>query len=303
MKNTLYNAVKNVSDINALNEMKEQFNTICENKEKELIIIAEAEKLNNCSYLTLKESFANLCPSLIKTKKGSSLIKKYVKEHKTNKELQKMYNIYENIISVDSSINIESFINEMKEIVGEIDFNVLNEGISALKTILKEGYIEVGEEAKNAVYVSNKGMLEESLNYVFGNKKSLDNMSRYALCMNEIKKFISENKVKPLSFKKNVDINTLLNEFNTKFSPEVLGEENFALVKEINESTDKKGLFEKYKNECIEKIDEAVRNNLSQETCNQLVEFKTRIIKKEYNPDTLGLDVANFIELGNTINE
>ena len=62
-------------------------------------------------------------------------------------------------------------------------------------------------------------------------------------------------------------------------------------------------MFEKYKTACIEKIDEAVKNNLSQETCNQLVEFKTRILKKEYNPDTLGLDVANFIELGNTINE
>lgn len=303
MKNTLYESIKGINDIDILNEMRNKFNAACEKREKELTVIAEAEKLNDSSFFTIKESFANLCPTLIKTKKGISLIKKFVNEHKSNKELQKMYGIYENISSVDNSINIDNFINEMKTIVGEIDFKTLNEGISNLRTILKEGYIEVGETAKNAISEPNKGMLEESVNYVFGNKKSLDNISRYALCMNEIKKYISENKIKGLSFKKNIDIDKILENFNTEFSIETLGEENFTLIKEINESTDKKSLFERYKDECITKIDEAVKKDINQSNCNQLVEFKTRILKKEYNPDTLGLDIANFIELGNTVSE
>lgn len=302
-KNILYESVSNVNDLDTLNEMKNKFISLCEKREKELNVIAEAKNLNTNSFLFIKESFANLCPSLIKTKKGVALIKKYVKEHKENKDLQKMFNIYENITSIDSTVNVETFVNEMKTMVGDLDFDALNEGISRLNTILKQGYIEVGEEAKNAVSVHNNRVLDESVNYVFGNTKKLDNMARYNLCVNEIKKFVAENKINPLSFKNNTNLDNLVEEFNNRFSADIIGERNFAIIKEIHECENKSEIFEKYKNECINKINEAINANISQETCNQLVEFRTRLTKKEYNPETLGMDIANFIELGETVSE
>jgi hypothetical protein len=301
--NTLYETIKNINDIDTLLSLKNEFNTVCEKREKELQVIAESEKLNTNSFLFIKESFANLSPSLIKTKKGATIINKYVNEHKKNKELQKMFLVYENLTTANKTMNLDDFINEMKEMVGNIDTKALNEGISRLNTILKEGYVEVGEEAKNAISTHNNEVLDESVKYVFNNTKKLDNITRFNLCVNEIKNFINENKVQPISFKSKVSVDEILENFNREFSAENMSEEDYKLTKLIYESENKEELFETYKNECINKINEVIKNDPSQETCDQLLEFRTRISKKEFNPDTIGLDIANFIELGNTILE
>jgi hypothetical protein len=302
-RNTLYESIKNINDIESLLSLRDDFNAVCEKREKELQVIAESEKLNTNSFLFIKESFANLSPSLIKTKKGASIINKYVNEHKKNRELQKMFLVYENLTTANKTMNLDSFINEMKEMVGNIDTKALNRGISRLNTILKEGYVEVGEEAKNALSTHNNEVLDESVKYVFNNTKKLDNITRFNLCVNEIKNFINENKVQPISFKSKVNADEILENFNREFSADNMSEDDYKLTKLIYESENKEELFETYKNECLNKINEVIKNDPSQDTCDQLVEFRTRISKKEFNPDTIGLDIANFIELGNTISE
>lgn len=303
MKETLYESIKNINDINTLLSLKNDFNEMCEKREKELQVIEESHNLDSNSFFFIKESFENLSSNLIKTKKGSKIIKQYVNEFKKNKDLKNMFFIYENINGVDKSVNLDTFIDRMKNLVGNINETSLNKGISALKTILKEGYVEVGENAKYAVSSHNNKALDESINYVFNNTLKLDNMAKYSLCINEIKKYIDGNDLRTLSFENKVDLDEIMENFNRDFSLDTMTEEDFKLVKEINESEDKKGVFEKYKDDCLKKIDEAIDKNEEQNTCNQLFEFKTRIMKKEYNPNTIGLDVANFIELGNTVSE
>ncbi len=191
----------------------------------------------------------------------------------------------------------------MKEIVGNINENKLNEGIKNLKNILKEAYVIVGVDAKNLLSTHDNNRLDESIKYVFNNNKKLDNITYYNICINEIKKHIETNEVVENIFEKKMDIDNILDEFNSKFSKETMGEDNYNIVKEIHETENKKEVYEKYKNDCIKTIDEAIEKNIDQITCNQLYEFKTRLLKKEFNPNTLGTDIANFIELKNLVAE
>ena len=74
-----------------------------------------------------------------------------------------------------------------------------------------------------------------------------------------------------------------------------------ALVKEVYESENKELVFEKYKNQCLDNINEAINRTEEQESCDRLYEFKERVNAKEYKYETLGEDVANFIELGKLV--
>lgn len=302
-KNKLYEAIEMIEDVNVLNNLQEEFNSICEKQRLYLQVIDEANNINSNSFFFIKESFTNLTEKLFESEKGRKLINKFIKEHKANKELQKMYFIHENISTANKTLDVASILTEMKEIVGDINENKLNEGIKNLKAILKEAYVTVGEDAKNLLSTHDNNHLDESIKYVFNNSKKLDNITYYNICINEIKKHIESNKVVENIFEKKIDIDAVLSEFNSKFSKETMGEDNYNIVKEIHETENKKEVFEKYKNNCIRTIDEAIEKNIDQITCNQLHEFKTRLLTKEFNSETLGVDIANFIELTNTINE
>lgn len=300
-QNNLYDTINSINDINALMEMKNRFISLCESREKYLQAIKESNEINSESFLYIKESFANLSESLFKTSNGRRLIKQYINEHKSNKNLQKMFLVYENICSANKNLNVDLMLNEMKEMVGTIDSNSLKEGVKKLVELLREAYVEVGVEAKDMLSKHNNIVLDESVKYVFDNTKKLDNLSSYITCMNEIKSFINNNEVKPLVFEKKINIDNILDEFNSTFSKDTMGEEAFNLVREINESENKAELFENYKNDCLNALTEAININEDQATCDRLYEFKTKITRKEYNPDTIGMDIANFIDFKNMV--
>ena len=303
IKNSIYQALSEITNLETLEQLKNDVNEAIDNRRKMLEVVNEANELKGDSFLFIKESFANLSEDLFKTKNGRKIISKYVNEHKSNKALQQLFLIYENFVAADKTINVERLINEMKDMVGEIDFEALNKGFKTLSNILKEGYIEVGEKAKTLLSEHNNRGLDKSVEYVFTNSKKLDNITYYEHCVNEIKKYIDKNDIKEMKFNVNKDINTILEEFNQTYSTDNMSEADVMIIKEIRDAENKAEVFEKYKAECLKSIDEAMNRSVEQETCNQLFEFKTRISKKVYNPDTLGLDVANFIELGKTVRE
>ena len=97
---------------------------------------------------------------------------------------------------------------------------------------------------------------------------------------------------------------SLANDINMSLSfyyDDSLTDEEMALVKEVYESENKELVFEKYKNQCLDNINEAINRTEEQESCDRLYEFKERVNAKEYKYETLGEDVANFIELGKLV--
>ena len=297
--NVFFENINSFKNIDELKEFQAKINEACENKMLELNVKNEAKELELPSYLFIKESFENMSDTLFTTKKGRKLIGRYIKEHKNNKELNKMFHIYENLSKADKTINVINMIQGMKEIVGEINEKKLSIGIENLKKIIRESYILIGVNAKNLLSENKNKELPNYVNYVFTNTLKMDNMVKYNKCINEIKAFVDNNAITEVSFKSptRVDIDECYARYN-----ELLTDES-DIVKEIRESVNKEDVFRRYKESCLAAIESTISSNIHQDTCDKLYEFKTRIMNKNYNEETLGKDISNFIELENTVKE
>ena len=117
-----------------------------------------------------------MADKLFATAKGRKLIGRYVKEHKTNKDLNKMFHIYENLNKADKTINVINMIQEMKNMVGDINEFKLQKGIDNLKNIIKESYVLIGVEAKSLLSENKHADLPNYVDYVFTNTLKIDNM-------------------------------------------------------------------------------------------------------------------------------
>lgn len=291
----LKDIVKNINTIDELNVLQENFNKIYAEQKSKLLVKEEASALGCDSYLFIKESFENMSEELFKTPKGKKIIGKYIKEHKSNPDLRKLFQIFENLSNADKTINVNSLIQEMKNIVGELNEQKINEGIKSVSEVLKTAYAYIGEKAKGMLAESKD--VEEYVKYVFNNPLKMSNIVTYNQCINKIKSYVDLNEVRDIKLKHNSNLEESLKQYNELLSEENLEKDDYELIKEIKESTDKESVFEKYKSICLTAINEAIDNNISQSTCDKLMEFKGKINEKTYNPSTFGTDIANFIEL------
>lgn len=298
---TLKNIINSINDIESLSNLQEEFNTLYESKKKKIIISEEAKNLDVSSYFFIKESFENMSDSLFKTAKGKKIIGKYIKEHRNNKDLQKLFQVYDNLAAADSTLNVTNLVQEMKSIVGELNTKRLNEGIANVGALLKNAYVLIGEDAKNML--SENKEVEQYVNYVFNNPLKMSNVVTYNKCINEIKAYVDSNKIRKvkLSEKKTLNLENSLEEYNNLISEDNLSPEDFAILAEIKNSDNKSELFERYKNDCLASIDRAILINNEQVVCNKLNEFKSKINAKNFNIDTFGTDIANFIEFKNLV--
>ena len=297
-KNVTIETVNSINNIEELKRFQAALNEACDKRMSVLNVKNEAEELEIPSYLFIKESFEKMSEKLFNSNKGRKLIGKYIREHKMNKELSKMFHIYENISKADKTINVTNMIQDMKNMVGYINEEKLNKGLESLKKILKESYVVIGTEAKTLL--SENKNLSRYVDYVFTNNLKMDNVVMYNKCINEIKSYVDMNEVKGVTFKtvSNVNIDECYSRYN-----ELLSNENSEIIKEIRDAENKEVVFEKYKNDCIATIEEAIKTDIDQASCDRLFEFKTKIENKQFNEETLGLDISNFIELKNVVKE
>ena len=303
--NTTFNdIINNVNDIDTLTEIQQMFVESC-NRRKEILEVKEnAKNLNIPSYLYIKESFENMSETLFKTPKGRKLISKYISEHKSNKDITKLYQIYENISNADKTINIVNMIQDMKNIVGNIKEHNLKKGTERLGNILKEAYVLIGKDAENLLSENKRPNLPDYVNYVFTNELNMNNVVTYNKCINEIKSYVDENTVKGIKLKSNkLNLEECYQKYNELMNSETLSEDSMKIINEIKNSENRSDVFEKYKNECLAIIEEAINTNIEQSVCDKLYEFKDKISNKVYNEKTLGEDVSNFIELKNLVKE
>ena len=298
---TLKNAINSVNNVEELSKLQEEFNALYENKRKSLIVNEEAKNLDVTSYFFIKESFENMSDSLFKTSKGKKIIGKYIKEHRNNKELQKLFHVYENLASADATLNVANLVQEMKNIIGKIDKKIVNEGINNIGNLLKSAYVLIGKDAKSML--SENKEVEQFVNYVFNNELKMSNVVTYNKCINEITDYVNKNKVRKvkLSEKKTLNLESSLEEYQNLISEDNLSPEDFAIIAEIRDAENKGEVFEKYKNNCLLSIDKAILSNNDQAVCNKLNEFKSKINTKSFNIETFGTDIANFIEFKNLV--
>ena len=296
--NERINNTKSLSELDSLqNEINEMFDT----RRRVLNLVAEAKELGGKSFGYLKESFENLSPRLFKSDDGKVVISKYTKAIKENKSLSSLHKLYENIRKAHAGIDVDYFVGSLCEANWNVKTKELTEGIQKLAGIVAEGYIVVGEGASKYLGTENN-RLDGAVEYIAENKVGQKNIVKYSEAVKVIREAVEKNGNIADSFKKETDLDKTIEDLVAKYSKEEYSdeEEKDALKNQIARSGDEETVFVNKKTDCLKSLDEAIKkfeDGEHEDELNTLKKIHEQVSAKSYNPETIGPDICNFVEM------
>lgn len=293
--------INDMKTLNELDALQNELNEKIETRRRVLNLVAEARELGGKTFGYLKESFENLSPKLFKSDEGKAVMKKYASTIKENKSLSSLHKLYENIRKAHSGIDLDYFVGTLCEANWNVKTKELNEGMEKLAGIVAEGYIVVGEGAEKYLGTEN-GRLDGAIEYIAENKVGQKNIVKYSEAVKVIREAVEKNGNIADSFKKETDLDKTIEDLVAKYSKDEYTdeEEKDMLTNQIARSGDEETVFIKKKTECVDSLDEAIKrysDGEHEEELNTLKKIHEQVSAKSYNPETIGPDICNFVEM------
>ena len=258
----------------------------------------------NFESATINSNFANLNMALesalpklfIKNKKA---VKECINLIKEDKNLLAQFKFCNALKKYNCSGDAKDYVNESVELVSkDIDKKTLKESnLKLAKLLIKHGIRPQDEINESDINFAN------SCDYLLTHKKTLTNLTEFTNNEKTVGDYITEhrkeqeNKLNVLSMAEQVE--KKLNSLN---------EAEQALVKDImivNGSIaeqKRQNLFNKIKNECIEKINKMISENEGSEK-ERLLNLKETIMLKEYDKKSIIEDIAKLLEIGAVLSD
>lgn len=253
------------------------------------------KEMNTTNFGVLNHIFEEALPTLIKTNKKA--VRNVIKTIKEDKNLMAEFNFYNLIDKYNSKISEmvtpEMMFQKLNEtILEKIDPKEVRESNKKLKKVMVESGIvplsHVGEE-KMKLYESGHYMLSTapSMTNVFGMYESRNDVINY---MEAHKNDVVVEAVKPEKLIKDFE-NTL---------KEKLTESEISFVQQITDFRSpiaeqrKEKLFNKFKNECIDKINEMLKEDKDNV---ELKGLSDQINEMTFNKETIVKDIAKLLEI------
>lgn len=263
-------------------------------------------KTNN--FGVIHKIFESNAPELYKTKKGKQIIANYIKIINEDATLRKQFTFYNEMLSVNDVNNPSMFVNEAVELSPKFHIKDIRKSNEKLIKFIKDNKLN-----ENIEVDENLISLFESIEFVLTNTKCIKNLSSFINAKANITDYINEhieqskNSLNENKYSGSLEdfANKALNEFNEKYK-DVLNEAEQEFVKELidakfNDKMDKrKGIFDKCKNEAISAINTVVVET-SGDIKEKLLSLKERLLNKNFDNDKLVSDVAEMIEIKNTL--
>ena len=282
--------------------LKESLNDVIDKRITKMKLEECINSFDALSFACLNEIFKNTVDKLYETKEGKRLIKKYVKTIKESNDLKKVYSIY-NIVNSPNKINDGTlFIKESISLIKEIDKKNYGDSLSSISDIVKECTVSANLDTEAIENIKDKyhGSISESLDYVLFNKIGMNNIVEYTNGLSRITNFINENKKHENDLMvEGKSICELIGDFDKLFTNDIEIWESTA-IKDISlaelSGKDKKGVFEEYKSECLSIIEENL-NEKDVENSSRFQGMKEKLMKKEFNSDTIVEDILMLSEL------
>ena len=296
-----FNDISKVKDLTTLNLLKEGFDRAYDSQKEKIEIASMVRELSGKPFGFIKESFENVSEGLFKTKQGRAIIKKYISCIKENNELSKMHALYECVRKADKNLDLDAYLNEATSMIGVVDAKKYADATKKLSTVLGEALVKLGKDSSNN-FAKGNDALNEAIDYVATHKKSVKNLPERSACYNVIKESIKNSDVEYVFVRQGGEFHqteNAINEFNEKYG-EALDESSQALVKELMTSTDKEGLFNKYKQDCVQKINEKksyFEKNGDATSSERLGIILEKVNQRKYNAETVNTDVFNLLEM------
>jgi hypothetical protein len=297
------NNIHTLKTIKEVEDYRAQVNEACDERVKYINTLIKGSDLSKKSFGYIKECFETLSPKLFETKEGKKIIRNYIDFVKSNKNISSLHAIYENIRKSNKNTDVDFLIESITNQDWGINKNTLASDVESFGKILAEAYIYLGNEV-DGMLPQEKEEFSNAVCYIAENKPSKKNLYEYSTAVKIIKENISKIESNEKLFESgNLDgiVEKMLNEFNEKYSSELTDEEKTAL-KELSLSENREEVFNKYKDSCRNKIEEA-RNifvsNGDKSSSDRLSRVLEQISTKTYCKETVGDDVCNLIGLSN----
>lgn len=263
------------------------------------------KEISNLSFSKLRTLFENISANLFDSPDGKKILGRYVKTIRENKDLRRVYLLTDLIKEGTSSDNLDLYLMNATSIFKSNKVKI-DEGTKKLGKIVAEGIklanLSVDEIDK---IISQDFSLMESINYIITNEQNIKNLNEWVENANVVVNFLKENKkAKPIeeSIENNGDspkalfdslVENIKNSDMSNWERSVA--EDITVLNLSNSS--KPELFEKYKNECINAINEAISKVEDIETKSKLTLMEQQMQKKNFNEETFVDDLLKLSEL------
>ena len=250
----------------------------------------------NANFATLNTTLESVIPKLmVKNKKA---LKECVKLIKEDKNLLAQFKFCNSLRKFNCDTDAKDYINESLNLVAkDIDYKTLKESNRKLAKLLIKNNVKPGEINESEMAFA------KNCDYLLTHKKTLNNLTEFTNNLKKASDYIVENK--KLNDNK-VDVLSMAEQVEKKLNS--LNEAEQALVKDImmaNSSvaeSRRMNLFNKIKNECIDKINKMISENDGSEK-ERLLNLKETILLKEYDKNNIVGDIAKLLEIGAVLSD
>ena len=251
----------------------------------------------NSKFATLNTTLESALPKLlVKNKKA---LKECINLIKEDKNLYSQFKFCDALRRFNCDTDAKDYINESLELVAKgIDKKTLKESNKKLAKLLVKYSIKPTDEINE-----NDLKFANDCDYILTHKKTLTNLTEFTNRVKNISDYIVENR------KANEDkINVLAMAEQVEKKLNSLNEAEQALVKDIMMAgstvaeSRRQTLFNKIKNECIDKINKMISENEGDEK-ERLLNLKETIMLKEYDKNNIVGDIAKLLEIGAVLSD
>lgn len=267
------------------------------------------EKISSLSFSKLKKIFEHVAPSLVNSKDGVKLTRKYVKLMKENKSLKTACAFHRLINENHSFKNSDMLLNESLSLV-KAGNNVdgLQQATQKMGDIVTEcvNVLGVDLDTLNSL-INETNTVTESADYLLLNEKTIGNIDEYLNNFSTVSNYISNNVVTESSTNEGgITVDEAVNELveNTNSLSEswekgLMEDITLMYLSNGNESD----LFDKYINECMTTINSIMDNEDDITTKVHMSQMKEQLSNKTYNKESFSVDIKNLAELKYTLKD
>lgn len=294
----------NLNNIEYLTRLQIELNKVIEGhimqREKEELL----ESIETLPFYKLKKLFESISDKLMDSKDGKKILKKYIKTIKESKSLKGLYSLHDAINKTNDVKDSSLFLNEALNIVSYDNVNYMND-LKKLGGIVKEAltFAESSVESINEC-IKTVSDVSSSIDYLYTNKKTLNNLNEYVENYTNVTKFINENKYVKNGGEETIDVNTFITEANelTKTLDSEWCKKLFENIFLSNISGgSNEDLFNNYKTSCLSLIDKNLNECEDIQTRSTFENMKNNLEKKMFIKENFTTDITNLAELEDTL--
>ena len=258
----------------------------------------ELEKqLDTTNFGVLNHIFESRLPELFKTNKAA--VKSVMKLIKEDQNLSSEFKFYDTIRkykgniteTIDPTTLLAKF-NETAETYKFIDKDTIIESNKKFRKVLKENNIIPTE-----FLTEEEKKLYDAGHIVLTKKKNLNNVVTLTESFNSITNYMDSHKNDAV--KENSDPSKLIREFEERLK-DTLTESEMSFVQQITDwrsplaEQRKEKLFNKFKNECIDKVNEMLKEDAGNV---ELEALKKQLEEQKFNKESIVKDIAKLLEI------